>query len=80
MKCKKCGATLSANTLDHCPKCNPKPAQPEFAKTGRALNLVYFIVINILILLGLVYLIQLVLKAWIPSLPFMDFDPPPSEQ
>ena len=73
MKCKKCGATLTANNLDRCPKCNPKSSEPEFAKTGRALNLIYFVVINILIVLGLVYLIQLFIKAWFPSLDFLKF-------
>ncbi len=70
MKCKKCGTTLSANTLDHCPKCNPKSSQADFAKTGRALHLIYFIVINILVVLGLVYLLQLLVKVWLPALQF----------
>ena len=73
MKCKKCGASLSANTLDRCPKCDPKPRQPEFSNTGRVLQLIYFIVINILIVFGLVFLIQMFIKAWFPNLDFLKF-------
>lgn len=56
---------LTANTLDHCPNCDPKPAEPEFSRTGRWLELGYFILINTLLVLGVVFLIQLLLKAWL---------------
>lgn len=35
MNCKTCGATLSANTLDHCPHCQGRPTEPaEAANKG----------------------------------------------
>ena len=80
MKCKKCGIPLTANTLDHCPKCDPKPAEPNFTKSGRALELTYFIIINILIILGLLYLLQLFFSAWFPHLPFLEFDSNPQAE
>ena len=64
MKCKQCGRPLTANTLDHCPECNPKPPEPRLTKSGRAIELITFIVINTLVILGLLYLGQLIFKAW----------------
>jgi len=64
MKCKQCGSPLTANTLDHCPKCNPKPTEPQFTKSGRIIELFTFLTINTLVILGVIFVILLILRAW----------------
>ena len=65
MKCRQCGGLLTANTLDHCPRCNPKPTEPQFAKSGRVIELLTFLAINTLVILGVIFLAILILKAWL---------------
>lgn len=64
MKCKQCGMALTANTLDHCPRCDPNPSQPSFTTSGRILELGYFLLTNILIALGIAFLLYLLITTW----------------
>lgn len=63
MKCKRCGAPLSANTLDRCPRCSPESEVQPFTKIGKALHLGYFLLVNLLIILSVIFLIQLLIEA-----------------